>query len=102
MVPVATKCYRLDGVSFNNDFDPADSGGETATRLSSDQDLHRQSLDGMAVYDNNIPVGRWFYGEPLGYNTVVGKVKMRSRLHRLTVLAGIICSTIRAAHYSPK
>ncbi|WP_272522895.1 secretin and TonB N-terminal domain-containing protein [Providencia sp. PROV202] len=52
--------YRLDGVSFNNDFDPADSGlGETATRLSSsDQGIYIDSrlIDSMAVYDNNIPV----------------------------------------------
>nr|WP_314265187.1 TonB-dependent receptor plug domain-containing protein [uncultured Moellerella sp.] len=52
--------YRLDGVSFNNDFDPADSGlGETATRLSSgDQGMYLDSrlIDSMAVYDNNIPV----------------------------------------------
>ncbi len=52
--------YRLDGVSFNNDFDPADSGlGETSTRLSSgDQGIYIDSrlIDSMAVYDNNIPV----------------------------------------------
>lgn len=52
--------YRLDGVSFNNDFDPADSGlGETATRLSSsDQGIYIDSrlIDSMTVYDNNIPV----------------------------------------------
>lgn len=52
--------YRLDGVSFNNDFDPADNGlGETATRLSSsDQGIYIDSrlIDSMAVYDNNIPV----------------------------------------------
>lgn len=52
--------YRLDGVNFNNDFDPADSGlGETATRLSSsDQGIYIDSrlIDSMAVYDNNIPV----------------------------------------------
>ncbi|CAG9410359.1 TPA: secretin and TonB N-terminal domain-containing protein [Providencia alcalifaciens] len=52
--------YRLDGISFNNDFDPADSGlGETATRLSSsDQGIYIDSrlIDSMAVYDNNIPV----------------------------------------------
>ncbi len=52
--------YRLDGVSFNNDFDPADSGlGETATRVSSgDQGIYIDSrlIDSMTVYDNNIPV----------------------------------------------
>lgn len=52
--------YRLDGVSFNNDFDPADSGlGETSTRLSSgDQGIYIDSrlIDSMSVYDNNIPV----------------------------------------------
>ncbi|WP_265694012.1 secretin and TonB N-terminal domain-containing protein [Providencia rustigianii] len=52
--------YRLDGVSFNNDFDPADNGlGETATKLSSsDQGIYIDSrlIDSMAVYDNNIPV----------------------------------------------
>ncbi|EFE53011.1 TonB-dependent receptor plug domain protein [Providencia rettgeri DSM 1131] len=52
--------YRLDGVSFNNDFDPADSGlGETTTRLSSsDQGIYIDSrlIDSMTVYDNNIPV----------------------------------------------
>lgn len=52
--------YRLDGVNFNNDFDPADSGlGETSTRLSSsDQGIYIDSrlIDSMAVYDNNIPV----------------------------------------------
>ena len=52
--------YRLDGVSFNNDFDPADSGlGETSTRLSSgDQGIYIDSrlIDSMTVYDNNIPV----------------------------------------------
>ncbi|WP_163579390.1 TonB-dependent receptor plug domain-containing protein, partial [Klebsiella pneumoniae] len=30
--------YKLDGVSFNNDFDPANSGnGETNTRVTSDE-----------------------------------------------------------------
>ncbi|MBS0849417.1 TonB-dependent receptor [Citrobacter sp. JGM124] len=52
--------YRLDGVSFNNDFDPADNGlGETASRLSSsDQGIYIDSrlIDSMSVYDNNIPV----------------------------------------------
>ncbi|MCG9535125.1 TonB-dependent receptor [Providencia huaxiensis] len=52
--------YRLDGVSFNNDFDPADNGlGETSTRLSSsDQGIYIDSrlIDSMTVYDNNIPV----------------------------------------------
>ncbi|WP_300000309.1 TonB-dependent receptor [uncultured Cedecea sp.] len=52
--------YRLDGVSFNNDFDPADSGlGETSTRLStSDQGIYIDSrlIDSLSVYDNNIPV----------------------------------------------
>ena len=52
--------YRLDGVSFNNDFDPADNGlGETSTRLStSDQGIYIDSrlIDSMSVYDNNIPV----------------------------------------------
>lgn len=52
--------YRFDGVSFNNDFDPADNGlGETSTRLSSDdQGIYIDShlIDSITVYDNNIPV----------------------------------------------
>lgn len=72
--------YRLDGVSFNNDFDPADNGlGETATRLSSsDQGLYIDSrlIDSMAVYDNNIPVEfGGFTGEPLRLIAAAGKVK---------------------------
>lgn len=52
--------YKLDGVSFNNDFDPASSGlGETNTRISSDEQgmyLDSRLIDNIAVYDNNIPV----------------------------------------------
>lgn len=52
--------YRLDGVDYNNDIDPADSGlGETSTRLSSgDQGIYIDSrlIDSLTVYDNNIPV----------------------------------------------
>lgn len=52
--------YKLDGVSFNNDFDPANSGlGETNTRISSDEQgmyLDSRLIDSVAVYDNNIPV----------------------------------------------
>lgn len=52
--------YKLDGVSFNNDFDPAKSDlGETNTRISSDEQgmyLDSRLIDSVAVYDNNIPV----------------------------------------------
>ncbi|WP_253271913.1 TonB-dependent receptor, partial [Yersinia mollaretii] len=52
--------YKLDGVSFNNDIDPASDGnGETITRIdSSDQGMYIDSrlIDSMNVFDNNIPV----------------------------------------------
>ncbi|CAM3596268.1 MULTISPECIES: TonB-dependent receptor [Yersinia] len=52
--------YKLDGVSFNNDVDPASSGnGETTTRVdSSDQGIYLDSrlIDSVTVFDNNIPV----------------------------------------------
>lgn len=52
--------YKLDGVSFNNDFDPANSGnGETNTRVTSDEQgmyLDSRLIDSVTVYDNNIPV----------------------------------------------
>lgn len=52
--------YKLDGVSFNNDFDPANSGlGETNTKISSDEQgmyLDSRLIDSVTVYDNNIPV----------------------------------------------
>lgn len=52
--------YKLDGISFNNDFDPAkDTLGETSTRLDSgDQGMYIDSrlIDSVTVYDNNIPV----------------------------------------------
>ncbi len=52
--------YKLDGVSFNNDFDPANSGnGETNTRITSDEQgmyLDSRLIDSVTVYDNNIPV----------------------------------------------
>ncbi len=52
--------YKLDGVSFNNDFDPAkNDNGETETRIDSgDQGIYIDSrlIDSMVVYDNNIPV----------------------------------------------
>ncbi|HDL6852467.1 TPA: TonB-dependent receptor [Yersinia enterocolitica] len=52
--------YNLDGVSFNNDIDPASDGnGETITRIdSSDQGMYIDSrlIDSVTVFDNNIPV----------------------------------------------
>ncbi len=52
--------YKLDGISFNNDFDPAkDTLGETSTRLDSgDQGMYIDSrlIDSVTVYDNNTPV----------------------------------------------
>lgn len=52
--------YKLDGVSFNNDVDPASDGnGETITRIdSSEQGMYIDSrlIDSVTVFDNNIPV----------------------------------------------
>ena len=52
--------YKLDGISFNNDFDPAKNTlGETSTRVDTgDQGLYIDSrlIDSVTVYDNNIPV----------------------------------------------
>lgn len=52
--------YKLDGVNFNNDFDPAkNDNGETETRIDTgDQGIYIDSrlIDSVTVYDNNIPV----------------------------------------------
>lgn len=52
--------YKLDGVNFNNDFDPAkNDNGETETRIDTgDQGIYIGSrlIDSVAVYNNNIPV----------------------------------------------
>ena len=52
--------YMLDGVNFNNDLDPADSGlGITATKVDSDEQgvyIDSRLISEVKLYDNNIPV----------------------------------------------
>lgn len=85
--------FMLDGVSFNNDFDPSSANnGVTATTIeSSEQGYYIDSrlIDNIKVYDNNIPVE---YGNFTG-----GVVDITSKRWRYNNGGSVFYSTTRSA-----
>lgn len=84
--------FMLDGISFNNDFDPSSDGnGVTATTIeSSEQGYYIDSrlIDNIKVYDNNIPVE---YGNFTG-----GVVDITSKRWRYHNGGSVFYSTTRS------
>lgn len=85
--------FMLDGISFNNDFDPSSDGnGVTSTTIeSSEQGFYIDSrlIDNIKVYDNNIPVE---YGNFTG-----GVVDITSKRWRYNNGGSIFFSSTRSA-----